>query len=164
MLFFRCLFEKNHLTLAYYAKKLLPYVNHYYLTEEWKRCISTTQIYEKVAIFFAKWCQPDEYIPSWYISKQLDTIAEEVIERMKTVNSIHPIFSTSQEKLSLRTHNINNNHNFQSSMWNDHDTKQILDLLCKILYEEQFYICYEHEDSLLINRVSCFVITHANIT
>lgn len=143
----------NDLTHIYYAKKLLPYLKHYYLEKEWVKFLSKPiekQLYEEVATFFAQWYQPEEEISSSHISAELDNIAQEVMERMRSVHPIHPIFSVTQKQLSHWKRN-----NISKTMWNNKHSKQLLDFLCMTLSEKRrFFRASNDTDFFLINYVS----------
>ncbi|XP_011336602.1 uncharacterized protein LOC105278875 isoform X3 [Ooceraea biroi] len=126
--------HNDDLTNIYYAKEFLPHLKHRHLENVWQGFINRPVeqlLLEKVAIFSAEWYQPEKRISYTHIEGELENIAQQVVEHLKSVNPNHPIFFASQEQLSFwKCHNIDEN------QWNNSDGRQILDSLCKIFFCE----------------------------
>jgi len=125
------------LTNIYYGKLLFPYLKHYYLKSVWREFISRParrQILKEAMTFIAQWFQPMEDISYSHIETELYNIAQRVIECLKIKWPLHPILSASHEQFSYwKCNNIDETH------WNDKDAKQILDTLCEVLVELNFF-------------------------
>ncbi|EZA52417.1 F-box only protein, partial [Ooceraea biroi] len=122
------------LTNIYYAKELPSYLKHRHLKHVWQEFINRPadqQLLEEVATFSAQWFQPEKNVSYSHIERELDKIAQLIMEDLKRVNPIHPIFSASCEQFSFRKyHTVEENH------WDKSDGIQILDSLRKIFFSE----------------------------
>ncbi|EZA53435.1 hypothetical protein DMN91_004510 [Ooceraea biroi] len=126
----------DDLTNLYYGEKLLPYLKHYHLKEEWKEFINRPveqQLLEEAATFFSQWYQPNKDISYSRIQKELNNITEQVMQQIRIEHPTHPIFSASHEQLSFWKNN-----NIDENQWNNEAGRQILDVLCKTLFQLSF--------------------------
>ncbi|RLU16242.1 hypothetical protein DMN91_012002 [Ooceraea biroi] len=126
--------HNDDLINIYYAKELLPYLKHRHLENVWQGFINRPaeqQLLEKVATFVTQWYQPEKRISYTHIERELDNLAQQVVEHLKSVNPKHPIFLASHDQFSVwKCHTIDEN------QWNTSDGRQILDILCKIFFCE----------------------------
>nr|XP_012220290.1 PREDICTED: F-box only protein 21-like [Linepithema humile]XP_012220292.1 PREDICTED: F-box only protein 21-like [Linepithema humile] len=125
---------ESDLTQRYYAKKLLSYLQHYRLRNMWHKFINypeQQQILEEAATILAQWYQPQKYVSYMDVRTSLDNIAQQVLEYHKNKYPAHPIFSISPEQFSFwKYNNIDDNH------WNSTEGRQIIESLCKVLYDK----------------------------
>ncbi|XP_035717515.1 F-box only protein 21-like [Vespa mandarinia] len=145
----------SNLTHRYYAFIVLRYLRQNYLTEEWQRFIHfppDEQILEKGATIVAQWSQPERHISYSYISSLLDDIANQAKNLLYEKYPKHSIFSLSAEQLLIwKNRNINDN------QWSTSETRQIMEALCEVLFQNLgFYgsseMYYSSENSF-IDRV-----------
>jgi hypothetical protein len=145
------------LTNIYYGEKLLPYLKHYHLRCVWQEFLNhpaKRQLLEEIVILFAQWMQVERNVSYSHIKAELDNIIEQVKTRLKIESRMQPIFSAIPEQYSYWKYN-----NINEDEWNNKDGKQILDVLCKILFEDlRFSIKYFHTtisslDLYYINQV-----------
>ncbi|XP_067211322.1 F-box only protein 21-like [Linepithema humile] len=149
---------ESDLTQRYYAEKLLSYLQHYRLRKkvhEFLNYPEKQQILEKAAFILAQWYQPQKYVSYLYVSTSLDKIAQQVLECLKNNYSAHPICSISREQLSFwKNNNIDDNH------WNSIEGSQIIESLCKVLYNKLDFhgsteLDYLHERGLEQSNIDC---------
>ncbi|XP_067210741.1 uncharacterized protein [Linepithema humile] len=122
--------------LRYCAEKLFSYLQHYRLRKKVHKFLNypeKQQILEKAAFILAQWYQPQKCMSYLYVSTSLQKIAEQVLECLQKENPAHPICSISEEQLLLwANNNIDDNH------WNSIEGRQIIESLCKVLYNLDF--------------------------
>lgn len=130
---YKICFRESNLT-RFYAKKLLSYLQRYRLRNIWHKFINypeKQQILEEAATILAQWYQPQKYVSYLYVTTSLDNIAQQVLEYLKNEYPAHPIFSISNEQFSIwKNNNIDDNH------WNSTEGRQIIESLCKVLYDK----------------------------
>lgn len=145
------------MTHRYYALKVVRYLKHCHLRNEWENFISLRpeeQTLERGATIVAQWNQPKRHISYSYISSLLDNIADQTKEVLREQYPAHPIFSTSAEQFNFWKNNI-----IDDNQWNVLETRQVTDALCQVLFQKLgFYgnseMYYTLENSF-IDRVSC---------
>ncbi|XP_029160118.1 uncharacterized protein LOC114932104 [Nylanderia fulva] len=89
------------------------------------------QLLEETCTFLSKYIQvrKDVHVCYTNVSASLDTIAQEVQNRLREKHPNHSIFSTSRETFSYwKTNNIRNNH------WDETESTQIMDTLQEYIF------------------------------
>ncbi|XP_076626553.1 F-box only protein 21 [Colletes latitarsis] len=145
----------SNLTHRYYALKVVRYLKHRHLRNEWEKFISLQpkeQTLERGAAIVAQWSQPKRHISYSYISSLLDNIAEQTKEVLKEHYPAHSIFSTPVEQFNFWKNSI-----IDDNQWNPTETRQVTDALCQVLFQKLgFYgnseMYYSSENSF-IDRV-----------
>nr|XP_012236034.1 PREDICTED: F-box only protein 21-like isoform X2 [Linepithema humile] len=127
---------KSDFRLTLCIKKLFLYLQRYRLKKKMHEFLNypeKQQILEKAAFILAQWYQPQKCMSYLYVSTSLQKIAEQVLECLRKENPAHSIFSISEEQLFLwADNNIDDNH------WNSIEGRQIIESLCKVLYNLDF--------------------------
>ncbi|XP_077996459.1 F-box only protein 21-like [Glandiceps talaboti] len=85
---------KDSLTKKYYTEKVLRFVQHYQLSNEWKAFMSLPEdvhSLEKGAILLAQWCQTSLDIKEENIHRQIDHLAELVLVAIGNRYPDHPL-------------------------------------------------------------------------
>ncbi|EZA49825.1 F-box only protein, partial [Ooceraea biroi] len=125
------------LTYIYYGKELLPYVRHHYLKTVWEEFMNRPieqQLFEEIITFVTQWFHPEKDIFYSDIEKELDQIAQDVMEYLEIENFRHPIFKISQKQFLFWKRN-----DLDQDQWDNCDARQILDILVKIFFHELKY-------------------------
>ncbi|XP_012214429.2 F-box only protein 21-like isoform X1 [Linepithema humile] len=142
------------------AINLLSYLQYYRLKKkvhEFLNYPEKQQILEKAVFIVAQWYQPvhqpQKYMSYLYVSTSLHKITEQVLECLRIEYPAHPICSISEEQLSFwENNNIDDNH------WNSIEGRQIIESLCKILYDKLRFrgtVCYICSSESNIFKYSC---------
>lgn len=144
---------------------------HYHLKMTWQLFIqrpTEQQFMEEAAIIVAQWFQPETDISYSDIDIKLDNILQKTLKHLRNVNYFHPIFDASDEQFRFWKYN-----NINENQWSYRDGKEILNVLCTVLSEQNFhkYInIVEMEDNnifrkgFFLNRVSYMFIIDYVIT
>nr|XP_012236072.1 PREDICTED: F-box only protein 21-like [Linepithema humile] len=121
-------------------ENLLSYLQYYRLKKkvhEFLNYPEKQQILEKAVFIVAQWYQlvyqrqNQKYMSYLYVSTSLHKITEQVLECLRNEYPAHPICSISEEQLSFwENNNIDDNH------WNSIEGRQIIESLCKVLYDK----------------------------
>ncbi|XP_029169419.1 uncharacterized protein LOC114939321 [Nylanderia fulva] len=95
------------------------------------------QLFEETCTFIAQQIQPRKDVCYTNVSAPLDTIAQEVRNRLREKHPNHSIFSTSEETFSSwKTNNIKDNH------WDQTESMQIMDTLQEYIFDTlNFRVC-----------------------
>lgn len=96
------LFTPGNKTLRYYCLKVMEYLRHSKLTQDYEGFMQLDEkqrILEKVATFVAQWCQPTKIIRYKDIEEQLDQLAASARQELFAVNPKHPLFQVPKETL-----------------------------------------------------------------
>nr|XP_012214428.1 PREDICTED: uncharacterized protein LOC105667291 isoform X3 [Linepithema humile] len=145
-------------TRRFHAINLLSYLHYYRLRKkvhEFLNYPEKQQILEKAVFIVAQWYQPvhqpQKYMSYLYVSTSLHKITEQVLECLRNEYPAHPICSISEEQLSFwENSNIDDNH------WNSIEGRQIIESLCKVLYDKLCFrgtVFYTSESNIL--KYSC---------
>ncbi|XP_053988086.1 F-box only protein 21-like isoform X2 [Hylaeus anthracinus] len=124
----------SNLTHRYYALKVIRYLKHCQLRNEWKKFTSLPpkeQTLERGAVIVAQWSQPEKHISYSYISSVLDNIADQTKEVLREQYPNHSIFSTSADQFNVWKNNI-----IDDNQWNVTESRQITDALCQVLFQK----------------------------
>ncbi|XP_067211327.1 F-box only protein 21-like isoform X2 [Linepithema humile] len=131
---------ESDFTQRYHARNLLSYLQYYRLKKkvhEFLNYPEKQQILEKAVFIVAQWYQlvyqrqNQKYMSYLYVSTSLHKITEQVLECLRNEYPAHPICSISEEQLSFwENNNIDDNH------WNSIEGRQIIESLCKVLYDK----------------------------
>lgn len=106
------------------------------------------QFMEEATIIVAQWFQPETDISYSDIDVKLDNILEKVLKHLRNVNHFHPIFDASDEQFHFWRYN-----NIDENQWSHRDGKEILNVLCTVLSEENFHK-YIDIDEMEDNNIS----------
>lgn len=124
----------SNLTHKYYALKVVRYLKQNYLREEWQKFINLPpreQILERGATIVAQWSQPEQHVSYSHISLLLDDIAEQTKSLLREQNPTLSIFSVPEEQFLIWKHT-----NIDDNQWNIVEARQIMDVLCKVLFHK----------------------------
>ncbi|XP_029158931.1 uncharacterized protein LOC114931133 [Nylanderia fulva] len=125
------------LTERYCIEKILRYVRQRSVKEKWKKFKQQSKhtiIIEQTATFVAKWLQPEKEVSCSYIKSSLNTIAQDVLSRLKQKHPNHKIFSENATHKFSYTSYIDNN--VYDNFWNLEESTQILDILEEHMFKE----------------------------
>ncbi|RLU16045.1 hypothetical protein DMN91_011803 [Ooceraea biroi] len=110
---------------------------------------------KQVLIFnVAAWFNPEIDIFYSDMEKELDQIAQDVMEYLKIENFRHPIFKISQEQFSVWKRN-----DLDQDQWDNCDAIQILDILVKIFFHKLKIILNENDWSRMCEVIGCQINT-----
>ena len=124
----------SNLTHRYYALKIVRYLKQSHLKDEWQKFISLPpkqQILERGATIISQWSQPNKHVSYSHISSLLDNIADQVKELLRQQYPAHSIFSAWTDQFTYWRNNI-----IDDNQWSVTETRQITDVLCKVLFEK----------------------------
>ncbi|KAL4223748.1 F-box protein 21 [Mactra antiquata] len=121
--------RERKLTMKFYAQKLLTAAQEIILTEQVKlytRLPLQKQLLEKGATLLAQWCQPTKIYMMNEITNQIDRLAFDVKQEIRSTLLEHPIVNTSG-LISYLTEDL----------WLSEESKQILLAINKVLFEDK---------------------------
>ncbi|EEZ99944.2 uncharacterized protein LOC103312391 [Tribolium castaneum] len=130
----------GHLTLQFFARFSLSFLNEIYLKNTWPKFIRAPpkqQIFEKLAILVAQWFHLDTETVELYVTKGLDNFANLVKMRLKATHPKHPIFATQEIKWKKEK--------LDKHQWEPEDCQVIISTIRDVLYSDLGFQECDHE-------------------
>ncbi|EZA49870.1 hypothetical protein X777_11751 [Ooceraea biroi] len=125
--------NEEDLNLLLHPNETTHHLYYYLFMDELKSLHERSQS-EEIITFVTQWFNPEIDIFYSDMEKELDQIAQDVMEYLKIENFRHPIFKISQEQFSVWKRN-----DLDQDQWDNCDAIQILDILVKIFFHKLKY-------------------------